>query len=130
MKKTIKPILRFSMFLLLALSAVFGIQALIYQFLGISIFEHLLITSYWVNYIMVVFTFAIIIALKNRKSQSLGFLFLGGFFIKIAVFLFFFKPIFLQDDEISSIEFAAFFTPYAFCLAYETYILVSILNKE
>ena len=130
MKKTIKPLFRFSSSLLLGLIVVFGIHALISRFLDVSIFEHLLIPSYWVNYLLVVFTFAILIALKNRKSQSLGFVFLGGFFVKIAVFLIFFKPIFLADGEIATVEFVSFFTPYAVCLAYETYILVTILNKE
>lgn len=130
MKKTIKPLFRFSTSLLLGLAVVFGIHALISHYLGISIHDHLLITSYWVNYLLVVSTFAILIALKNRKSQSLGFVFLGGFFIKIAVFLIFFKPQFLTDGEIATVEFVSFFTPYAVCLAYETYILVTILNKE
>jgi len=130
MKKTIKPLLRFSTSLLLGLAIFFVVHALINHYLGISIYDHLLITSYWVNYLLVVFTFAILIALKNRKSQSLGFVFLGGFFIKIAVFLLFFKPIFLIDGEIATVEFVSFFTPYAVCLAYETYILVTILNKE
>ena len=130
MKKTIKPLLRFSISLLLGLVVVFGINSLISDYLGISIYDHLMITSYWVNFLLVVFTFAILITLKNRKSQSLGFVFLGGFFIKIAVFLIFFKPIFLTDGEITTVEFVSFFTPYAVCLAYETYILVTILNKE
>ncbi|MEQ8623437.1 MAG: DUF6168 family protein [Vicingaceae bacterium] len=130
MKKTIKPLLRFSTTLLLGLLLVFGIHALISKSLGVSVYEHLLIPSYWVNYLLVVFTFAILIALKNRKSQSLGFVFLGGFFVKIAVFLIFFKPIFSADGEIATVEFVSFFTPYAVCLAYETYILVTILNKE
>lgn len=130
MKKAIKPILRFSLLLLLGLIIVFGIQALVYNFLGISLYDNLLIPSFWVNYIMVVFTFSIILALKNRKSQSLGFIFLGGFFVKIAVFLIFFKPVYMQDGVIENSEFASFFIPYAICLACETYVLVSILNKE
>ena len=67
---------------------------------------------------------------KEKGSHSLGYLFLAGFFLKIAVFMIFFNPHYKADDEIIPEEFFAFFVSYAVCLAYETKIIVKILNQD
>ena len=67
---------------------------------------------------------------KAKGSHSLGYLFLAGFFLKIAVFMIFFNPIYKADDQIVPQEFFAFFVSYVFCLAFETKIIVKILNQN
>ncbi len=129
MSETIKSIVRFSFILLCILLASFGIQAFIEARIGISIFENLLISSYVTNYILVLITFILIVVLKDNKSKSLGFVFLGGFLFKMAIYFIMFSPTYNADGVIDKVEFLAFFTPYAICLTYETYVLVTLLNR-
>lgn len=42
----------------------------------------------------------------------------------------FFNPIYKADDQIVPQEFFAFFVSYVFCLAFETKIIVKILNQD
>jgi len=129
MKKTIKKVLRFAGFLLLVLLLAFTIQnALQSQFLGKS-FQHLITEAYLANYLLVLLTFALILLIKQKHNASIGFIFIFGFLIKMAVFFIFFKGNYQADGEIQTSEFASFFVPYALCLILETHRLVQILNR-
>ena len=122
--------LRFGLSLLVGLILIFGIHQTVLYFYELPWNENLIVEAYFTNYLLVLITYFIIIFFKERKSQSLGFIFLGGFFLKLAVFMIFFNPFYKSDNEVIPAEFFAFFTSYAFCLIYETTVIVKILNKE
>ena len=122
--------LKFGIRLLAWLVVVFSIHELVLFALRKPPFEDLILHAYLANYILVLLTFYLILFFKNKKSQSLGFFYLGGFFLKLIAFLVYFNPEYKADALISPFEFFAFFTPYSFCLIYETAVIVKILNKE
>lgn len=115
---------------MLVLLAVAIVHASVNAYLEIDSFAHLLPLAYILNFILVLLSYFIIMLAKAKGSHSLGYLFLAGFFLKIAVFMIFFNPHYKADGEIIPQEFFAFFVSYAFCLAYETKTIVKILNKD
>ena len=120
----------FSLRLLFLLLIVFGVHQSALSFVNVNWNLNLINESYLTNYFLVVFTYAIMVYLKDKKSQSLGFIFLGGFFLKLAVFMIFFNPIYKSDLEISTLEFTSFFIPYGICLTFETFVLIRLLNRS
>ncbi len=68
--------------------------------------------------------------MPERLQGSLGFLYLGGSMLKFLVFFIFFYPEYKADGDVSRLEFATFFVPYAICLIVETTVLVRMLNKQ
>ena len=68
--------------------------------------------------------------MPERLQGSLGFLYLGGSLLKFLVFFLLFYPDYKADGDVSKLEFATFFMPYALCLAVETTVLVRMLNKQ
>lgn len=129
MTQKTNKILAFSLQLGLIFIVAFPFHAFIQHQNDIDYFQHLLIPSYLINYLMVVMSFAMLIFLQKKYTNSLGFLFLGGSFVKFAVFLIFFSPYYKQDNEIETAEFFAFFLPYSLGLTLETMRLVKILNR-
>lgn len=128
--RKIRKISFFGAILLVLLVIAFSIQALINTQLQIPFFENLIVEAYSSNFLLVLVTFGLIIFLKDKHDASIGFIFMFGFLIKMAVFFIFFKPIYQSNDQIEGVEFASFFVPYAICLAFETYYLVQLLNKS
>lgn len=122
-------LLKFVVRVSLALFIVLPIHALIQNGLGYDYFSHHLLKSYLINYIMVIAIFTVLYYAKEKYVNSLGFLFLGGFFIKLIIFFLLFEPEFKSDGEIQRGEFLSFFTPYAIALFLETQVMVKILNK-
>lgn len=129
-KRKSSELVTFSFRLLLGLVLCFLLQSAINQSMDVEWDKHLIIPAYISNYLLVLLSFWIILILKDKKNNSLGFIFMGGFLLKMAVFFLFFKPVYLVNGNIEKAEFAAFFVPYAICLSYETYRLVRILNKS
>lgn len=130
MKKTISETLRFALKLLAGMLPLFALHEVALYYLGIPFNADLILPSYFVNILLVLLTYFILIHFQQKKSQSLGFIFLAGFFIKLTVFLLFFKPVFEADGEIHRTEFFSFFLPYAYCLSFETIVLVRLLNRS
>ena len=126
----ITNLISFSIRLFILLLFSFGIHQLALHYLNVGWNLHLINASYLTNFVLVLITYAIIYYLKEKKSESLGFIFLAGFFLKLIVFMVFFNPVYKADLEISTLEFSAFFIPYAICLTYETIVLVRILNRS
>ncbi|WP_347923189.1 hypothetical protein [Pontimicrobium sp. SW4] len=93
------------------------------------LFENKIVLSYIINLALAVTIFGILYKYRERFKSQIGFLFLAGSFVKFAVFFMVFYPLYKADNDISSLEFAAFFTPYAICLILETSSLVKWLNK-
>jgi len=125
-----KESLRFLITLLLVLGIAFSVQSYIFTELNHAWDSFLLVESYGSNFLMVAVSFTILMRFYKSKSFSLGFIFMGGFLVKMAIFMIFFKPTYSANNSISGFEFSAFFVPYAICLALETIILVSLLNRS
>lgn len=130
MKKTLLiNILKFGAKLLVILSITFIIHEFYFHYTEIAWNAHLILSSYLSNYILVLITYGGLMYFKERKNESLGFIFLYGFFLKMVVFLIFFNPAYKSDGDMETLEFFAFFLPYAVCLAFETTVIVRILNR-
>jgi len=67
--------------------------------------------------------------LRNKMSEQLGFLFMGGSFLKFLCFFVFFYPAYKMDGKVDSLEFASFFIPYAISLIFETLGVMKFLKK-
>ncbi|RED48911.1 hypothetical protein [Seonamhaeicola aphaedonensis] len=97
--------------------------------LQLHLFENYIVLSYSINLILVVIVFGVLYLLRKKYKSQLGFLFLAGSLVKFAVFFIVFQPLFKQDGDISSLEFASFFVPYLLGLLIETISLSKWLNK-
>ena len=125
-----RQLLVFGIKLLISLSIVFGIHSTILYFLDISLFQNLLIPSYITNYFLALLIFFILLKLKKKYLDLLGFVFMGGSFVKFGVYFIFFNPVFKQNGSVSSQEATAFLTPYLLCLIVETFYLIKLLNNK
>lgn len=130
LKTALNDTLKFSIQLLLSLSIVCALHLGVNFFLKIDSTQYLLPLAYPLNFFLVLVGYFGIMLAKAKGSHSLGYLFLAGFFLKIAIFMIFFNPVYKADDDIIPQEFFAFFVSYAFCLFYETKIIVKILNNS
>ncbi len=119
----------FSVRLLLLLSIAFCIHILTLQFLSVPLFNDMIVLSYIINGALAIGIFGFLYKMKDKYGSQLGFLFLGGSFLKFIVFFIVFYPIYKLDNHVTSLEFSAFFIPYLICLIFETFSLVKWLNK-
>ena len=126
----IKPIIGFSIRLVIAISVVFGIHFIILSYLNVSIYKNLIIPSYIANVVMAIIIYGALFKLRIKYLDILGFIFMAGSFLKFAVFFIFFNPSFKADGNVSSIEATSFLIPYLACLTIETYFLIRLLNNE
>jgi len=120
---------RFSSKLTIILAVVFGIHTAILSLIDKPVFENKIVFSYVINLVLAIAIFGFLYKYRERFKSQIGFLFLAGSFVKFAVFFIIFYPVYKGDNDISSLEFAAFFVPYAICLVLETSSLVKWLNK-
>lgn len=130
MTEILKPSINFSFRLLAILVVLYLIHELTHYLLGVDFGADLIQEAYWSNYLMVVITYFALMFAKQKNDQTVGFIFLGGFFFKLVIFMIFFNPLYKLDNEIKTVEFFAFFTPYSICLALETISLVRWLNRS
>ena len=119
----------FSIRLLLILSVVFCIHILMLYFLNFPLFKDMIVLSYVINAVLAIGIFGVLFKLKDKYGSQLGFLFLGGSFLKFIVFFVVFYPVFKADGQVTSLEFSSFFIPYIISLLFETFSLVKWLNK-
>ena len=115
--------------LFLVLVVVFIIHIGILNFLGLPLFENKIVLSYVINFLLAAIIFTAIYRLKEKQKDNLGFLFIGGSFVKFLVFFLLFYPFFKADGNIDKLEFSSFFVPYIVCLVIETTSLSKFLNK-
>ncbi|MDP2068588.1 MAG: hypothetical protein Q8K04_06435 [Lutibacter sp.] len=125
-----KQITIFGIKLLISICVVFGIHSLILYYLNISLFQNLLIHSYITNYFLALLIFFILVKLKKKYLDLLGFVFMGGSFVKFGVYFIFFNPVFKQSGTVSPQEATAFLVPYLLCLIVETFYLIKLLNNK
>ena len=111
------------------LAVVFCFHIGVLKMLKLPLFDDKIILSYIVNTALVITIFGVLYLLREKYKAQLGFVFLIGSFLKFAVFFIIFYPIYKHDGQITKLEFAAFFIPYALGLIIETFSLTKWLNK-
>ena len=126
----IKPIIGFSIKLIIALSIVFGIHITFLSYLEFRPFENYISASYIVNYCMALVIYVTLYKLRIKYLDLLGFIFMGGSFLKFAVFFIFFNPLFKENGNVSTVEAMSFLIPYLACLIIETFYLIKLLNNK
>ena len=119
----------FSIKLILLLGITFCVHLSILRFSELPLFNDMIVLAYLVNVALAIGIFWFLFLMRDKFSSQLGFLFLAGSFLKFIVFFLLFYPSYKMDNEVSSLEFSAFFTPYILCLIIETFSLVKWFNK-
>lgn len=122
------PFSNFTIKAIILLLVALGIHITVLHILDYPVFNDRIIVSYIANAILIIAIFGILYVLKEKYKSQLGFLFLVGSALKFAVFFIFFYPFYKLDNEISRLEFSAFFIPYAVGLIFETISLSKWLN--
>lgn len=120
--------IKFTIVLFVALGLSLATHLLLLFFLELPLFENSIILSYIVNFVLAILIFYTLFHFKEKLKNSIGFLFMGGSFLKFTVFFLLFYPAYKDDGEIQKIEFASFFIPYAVALILETYFTSKMLN--
>jgi len=123
------PVINFSIKLIIALGVVFASHIFILTLIKEPIFNNLIIESYLINIVLAVFIYGILYYFRIKYLDMLGFIFMAGSFLKFGCYYIFFYPQFKQDGEIIGLEATSFIVPYVFCLIFETFYLVKLLNK-
>ncbi|MCK5638129.1 MAG: hypothetical protein KAH67_05415 [Flavobacteriaceae bacterium] len=121
----IKFIITFS----LSLLVVFAIHIFYLNTQNLPLFDNKIIEAYVINFLVAIAIYASLYLLKNKYKEQLGFLYMGGSFIKFILFFIFFYPSYKLDGQMSSLEFGAFFIPYVISLIFETLGVIKILKK-
>lgn len=120
---------KFSLRLLLVLAFAFSIHILILHQLDLPLLENRILAAYFLNYVLAIGIYLTLFLLKTKMSEQLGFLYMGGSFVKFLFFFIFFYPYYKLDGGLDSIEFSAFFVPYLISLIFETIGVIEFLKK-
>lgn len=121
--------LRFALILLVALAVVFAIHISILSVLDKPLWADLIVLSYVLNYALALGIFLLLFYLKEKVSNAIGFLFMGGSLLKFIVFFIVFYPTYKGDGDVGQTEFAAFFVPYLISLVLETFFASKMLRE-
>ena len=106
----------------------FAVHIFILHSRGNPLFDNMIIESYVINGFLAALIFVLLYRFRERYRNQIGFLFMAGSLIKFVVFFLLFYPTYKQDGELSTLEFAAFFVPYALALFWETYFVSKLLK--
>lgn len=125
---------RKSLFFLILLAAflilIFGVHVFILNSLDYPLFGNQIILSYIINYLLAVVVLLVVEKTLNKNSAQAGFVFMAGSALKFLVFFLMFYPSYKEDGKMETIEFTAFFIPYAICLITEVIYLSKQLNNQ
>jgi len=116
--------------LLAILIIVFPLHLAILYFLEKPLFENMIMSSYSINFILAAIVLLVIEKTMNKKSAQAGFVFMAGSALKFLVFFIVFYPSYQADGEMQTVEFMAFFIPYAICLIADVLYLSKQLNNQ
>lgn len=125
-----KPVIGFCIKLLITLSVVFVFHIAFLYLLELPLFENQIITSYVINGILAIIIFISLFKLRIKYLDLLGFIYMGGSFLKFAVYFIFFLPQFKADGIVVRLESTSFLIPYLTSLIIETYYLIKLLNNK
>src|SRR5210317_1398064 len=120
---------KFSLTLIFVLSIIFGMHIFVLYKLGSPLFDNRIIAAYLINCSLALVIYLTLFLLKNKMSEQIGFLYMGGSFVKFLFFFIFFYPYYKLDGGLDSLEFAAFFVPYLISLILETLGVIEFLKK-
>lgn len=120
---------KFSLTLISVLAIAFGIHVFILSQLELPLFDNRIIAAYLVNCLLALVIYLSLFLLKTKMPEQLGFLYMGGSFVKFLFFFIFFYPFYKLDGGLDSYEFAAFFVPYVISLILETFGVIQFLKK-
>lgn len=127
--KRVSPLISFTLLLLFLLGISFFIQFNLTQKYIVDLSAYELLLPYLANFLLAFTITVILYRLREKQAHNLGFIFMGSSFVKFAVFFIGFYPFYNVDGDVSKIEFAQFFVPYAVSLTVETIFLIKILNQ-
>ena len=125
----INPIVQFLILLIFSLGLVFVIHITVLNYKELPRFDNLIVLSYVVNSILAATIFVALYIFRGKLKNQIGFLFMGGSFLKFIFFFILFYPAYKADGEMSRLEFAAFFIPYGISLIIETVFTAKMLKK-
>ena len=131
-KTTLKVASQFALILLGLLIASFALQLSIYSTQDYPLLSGYIIPSYAFNCSYALMTFIILLIAHKKKSNQIGFLYMGMSLLKLIIFMVGFKRLFMQDGDMDNFETLGFLIPYILCLFSETIYLVRLLkvNQE
>ncbi|THV61207.1 hypothetical protein EZV76_02445 [Flagellimonas alvinocaridis] len=121
--------IQFTLLLLLLLLLAFGIHLFVLISRDLAPFGNLIVRSYVVNGLLATTIFGLLYRFREKLKNQMGFLFMAGSLLKFVFFFLLFYPTYKADGEMSGLEFAAFFVPYAIALLMETYFMSKILKN-
>ncbi len=122
--------IRVPCFLLVQLILVFGMHLLLNNFAFAITFTPYITEAYIANYLLAVGEFLIIYFLGKKVTDHLGYIFMGSSALKFMIAFAIFHPLYKVDGEISKMEFATIFIPYASALILITLQLMKVLKKS
>ncbi len=125
----INPIVQFLSLLVFSLGLTFTVHVTFLGNKGLPKYDNLIVLSYLVNCILATFIFVSIYIFRSKLKNQIGFLFMGGSFVKFIFFFILFYPAYKADGEMGRLEFAAFFIPYGISLVIETIFTAQTLRK-
>ena len=125
-----KEIVSFIIKLTAFLGLTFGAHLAAQFFLDGELFQHAILLCYILNYVLAIIIFLGLFILNKKHGHILGYIFMGGSFVKFGVYFLLVQPIYKLDGTTTKWEFATFFIPYAVALIVETISLLSFLKKS
>ncbi len=122
-------VVQFLLILSGALGIAFVIHILLLEQNGFPPYADQIVLSYLVNALLAIGIYGLLFYFRKQLKNHIGFLFMGGSFLKFIFFFILFYPAYKADGEMGRSEFAAFFVPYAICLVIETVFMAKMLKK-
>ncbi len=122
-------ILKFTLSLSASLLLIFILHVFYLKTQNLPLFDNKLVAAYTINFLAAIVIYISLFLLKNKFKEQLGFLYMGGSFLKFILFFIFFYPSYKLDGQMSSLEFGAFFIPYVISLIFETLGVIKFLKK-
>lgn len=129
MKSKINPIVQFVILVTVSLGISFYLHTLLLETNGHPKHDNRIFLSYFVNGILAGLIYGLLYIYRYKLKNYVGFLFMGGSFLKFIFFFILFYPGYKADGEMSRLEFFAFFVPYGICLVLETVFTAKMLQK-
>ena len=121
--------IRFLLRIFFLVGVVFCLHLFFLDLKELPLFENKIILAYALNTSLAIFGYVTLYLLRNRFKDKIGFLFVAGSMIKVALFFLLFYGSYRTDGDISRLEFFAFFIPYTLTLIIEVFSLSKWLNK-
>ncbi len=116
--------------LLIVLGTSYLVHSSILETMGPAALQIHLFPFYFMNISVSILTGGSIIYLSQKKSELSGFVFMGGSFLKFALFFLLFYGEFSTIQDIRKVQFVSFYLPYAISLVVEVWYLIYHLNKS